>query len=167
MAGKKTVVEIVDVIVIAIFLVIFIGFMQVFIPVLTGTPAFNTLGNLLLTLQEAYQGYDARYPLVLSEKNNYNLFGTEVYLMQFRNYDGIGDTVAAGKVKEACDLNTNCLCLVNVLNCVDTKCEDVSGQCKSSCDLRWGSSSDAERVDDTIRCFNPDDIFSICHKVTP
>ena len=82
MAGKKTVSEIVDAIVIIIFLMIFVTLVAPYFLVLIRTPAANTLGNLFLTAMDAFENNDARYPLVLKEENDYNLFGTEVYLTQ-------------------------------------------------------------------------------------
>jgi len=150
MAGKKTITEIVDAIVIALFIIIFVLFMQPFISLITGTPAYNNLGNFMLIAQEAYNGYDARYPLIVTEQNDYNVFGQEIYLTQFRNYQAnkedtvMGESVAASRITQNCDPQNNCICLINMLNCIDAECEDdLGGFYRRSCDP-------GEYVDDSI-----------------
>lgn len=126
MASKKTIDEIIDVIVIAVFIIIFTAMTLPLITIVLNSPGANTLANLLRVLNDAYEGNEARYPLILSESNNYNVFGNEVYLTQLAYVKTTLQNEITEKLEESCEPGQPCICLFQILNCANTNCDTFS-----------------------------------------
>lgn len=117
MAVKKTVEEIVDALVIAVFSLIFISMASPFVDAVLKTPSANTLANFIRVMDDANQDNDARYPLILNKDNDYTMFGLGVYMIQVQNTGDLPDNAASKIIKKTCETGKTCLCIMRVSDC--------------------------------------------------
>ena len=126
MPAERSVGELIDVVVVAIFFFIFYNMISPYLNFLTANPSSNTLGNFKRVIGDAVEGNDARYPMILNKENDYSLFGKGIYLIQVQNLTGLPGnmdniyfytTKNTIPIQKSCDKYRTCICTLSILFC--------------------------------------------------